>query len=82
MAFLGVSRDFAVFSDSIYYGGRTEGGHTAFHFLPFATGKSQLVTRVEGMVSLGCAVAPDRKTIAFAKNLVYGSDLMLIDGFR
>jgi len=79
---VGASRDFAVFEDGIYYGGRSEKGQTPVFFYEFSSGKSRLITRFEGDVFNGFTVSPDRKTILFATDTGSGSDLMLIENFR
>ena len=79
---VGYSRDFAVFEDGIYYGGRSEKDQTTIFFHDFSSAKSRLITRVEGGVYQGFAVSPDRKTILFSTNTASGSDLMLIENFR
>jgi len=79
---VGYSRDFAVFEDGIYYGGRSEKDQTTIFFYDFSSGKSRLITRFEGSVYQGFAVSPNRKTLLFSTNTGSGSDLMLIENFR
>jgi Tol biopolymer transport system component len=79
---VGLSRDFAVFEDGIYYAGRFENGQTPLLFFQFSTGRSRLLTRIEGDLYYGLSVSPDRKTVLFSKSVASGRDLMLIENFR
>jgi Tol biopolymer transport system component len=76
-------RAFFPVEDGIYYIARADnGGAWPLQFLDLATGKSRVLTRIEGPLSLGLAVSPDRKTFLFPviKSLNY--DLMLVENFR
>jgi hypothetical protein len=64
-------------------GGANSGsGQTPLLFYQFSTGRSRLVTRVDGVVYHSLAVSPDRRTILFSKSATSGADLMLIENFR
>ena len=82
LEYVGVTRDFAVFEDGIYYGGRFENGKTPILFYQFSTGRSLLLTMAEGYVKDGLSVSRDRKTVLFSTILTGGADLMLIENFR
>jgi len=73
-------RGFAVFSDGIYCIS-LEGQNREIRFHEFATGRSRGVADIEGPLSLGFSVSPDRKTFLFTRQTA-AADLMLIENFR
>ena len=75
-------RGFAVFSDGIYYLHRLGLNSYEIRFHEFAGGATRVVGKIEGSISYGVAVSPDRKTFLFSKFSDAGSDLMLIENFR
>ncbi len=79
---IGYSREFAVFEDGIYYMGPTVKNATPLYYFNLATGVSQQLTIIEGLVRYGFCVSPDRKTMLYTKWLDTGADLMLIENFR
>ncbi|OYW07835.1 MAG: hypothetical protein B7X34_10100 [Acidobacteriia bacterium 12-62-4] len=81
--FIGAPRDFPVFEDGIYYGGRLDKkGGVPLLFYQFATGTSRLITTIERIAQNGLTVSPDRKTILYTRTVSAGADLMLIENFR
>jgi hypothetical protein len=46
------------------------------------SGKSRLVSRIEGFAYLGLTVSADGKTVFFSAGNQMGADLMLVEGFR
>ena len=73
-------RGFAVFSDGIYCIS-LEGQNREIRFHEFATGRSRGIADIEGPLSLGFSVSPDRKTFVFSRQFP-AADLMLIENFR
>lgn len=80
--YAGMCRDFAVFNDGIYYGGRVEDGRTPLFFHQFSDGTNRLIAKVAGDVLNGLTVSPDRKAILYCVRVASGSDLMVIENFR
>lgn len=79
----GLTRDFPVFEDGIYYGGRADlKGKVPLLFYQFSTGASRPVASLDPHVHFGLTVSPDRKTILYTRSLSSGGDLMLIENFR
>jgi Tol biopolymer transport system component len=78
-----VSRAFVVVEDGIYHIARTDKeGAYPLQFFDFATGKSRVLTTIEGQREPGLAVSPDRKTVLFSVSKPINYDLMLIENFR
>jgi Tol biopolymer transport system component len=75
-------RGFVVFEDGIYYLADTGARTIEIRFYEFATGRSRIVSAIEGPPGLGLSVSPNRKTILFTKFVSAGADLMLIENFR
>ena len=76
-------RAFAVVDDGIYYvPGPGPGGTTSLQFLDFTSGKSRALAQIEGHLSMGLAVSPDRKRFVISRSVQWGSDLMLVENFR
>jgi hypothetical protein len=76
-------RAFAPVADGIYYiGQRSDEGYYPLEFFQFSSGKSRLLTKIEGYPSYGLSVSPDRKTILFSKSATSGADLMMIENFQ
>ena len=76
------SRGFAVFSDGVYYlhGGVGDSHEIRFH--EFLGGRTHVIAEIEGRLSLGFAVSPDRKAFLVTKYGDVEADLMLIENFR
>ncbi|MBS1857748.1 MAG: PD40 domain-containing protein [Acidobacteria bacterium] len=77
-----VARGFAVFSDGIYYIHGLGQSRTEIRFHAFAGGRSQIISELEGPLSFGLTLSPDRKTFLFSKYVNVGQDLMMIENFR
>ena len=76
-------RAFVVFEDGIYHIARADKeGAYPLQFFEFATGKSRLLTRIEGQIFWGLTVSPDRRTVLFSVAKPINFDLMLIENFR
>ena len=76
------SRYFDVVQEGIYYiAVADEEGLYPLQFYDFTTGKSRVLTRIEGR-ALGVTVSPDRKTVLFFSRPPANSDLMLVENFR
>jgi len=75
-------RAFQVFDDGIYYitGAGLKGNEIRFYDL--GSERSRVVASIEGQLSVGVSVSPDRNTFLFSKVVSEGSDLMLIENFR
>jgi Tol biopolymer transport system component len=75
------ARGFVPVADGIYYIGQGEGRTSALKFYNQAARRSQVLTTIEGSLTLGLTVSPDRKTVLFSMGR-RASDLMLIENFR
>jgi Tol biopolymer transport system component/tRNA A-37 threonylcarbamoyl transferase component Bud32 len=75
-----LGRNYVVFKDGIYYvhGRRTP----EIRFYSFATSSDSLIATVEGPVTLGFSVSPDRNTFLFTRENFAGASLMMIENFR
>jgi Tol biopolymer transport system component len=84
------ARGFAIFPDGVYY--LTVQGRNAdirahdfasseIRFHEFASGRNRIVAKIEGQLSRGFTVSPDRKTFLFSKTTTV-SDLMMIEHFQ
>jgi hypothetical protein len=51
-------------------------------FFEFSNNTSRLLAEIEGAVSYGLAVSPDRQTILFSKSASSGANLMMIENFQ
>jgi Tol biopolymer transport system component/DNA-binding winged helix-turn-helix (wHTH) protein len=81
--YVGPPRDYPVFADGIYYGGRVDReGKVPLLFHSFSTGASRLITTVEPYAQNGLTVSPDRKAILYTRTVSVESDLQLIENFR
>ncbi len=81
--FIGPPREFPVFEDGIYYGGRLDkAGAVPVLFYQFSTGRSRLIMKIERFAQNGLTVSPDRKTILYTRTVSAGADLMVIENFR
>jgi Tol biopolymer transport system component/DNA-binding winged helix-turn-helix (wHTH) protein len=76
------ARGFAVFSDGVYYLHQTETIKIEIRFYKFSRGNSSLITEIEGPLTDGLAVSPDRRSFLFSSTPNKGKDLMLIENFR
>jgi hypothetical protein len=76
-------RGFTLAAQGIYYLRGTLGqGKSAIMLLDPDSGKSRLVSRIEGFAYLGLTVSADGKTVFFSAGNQMGADLMLVEGFR
>jgi hypothetical protein len=75
-----LGRNFAVFKDGIYYvhGRRAP----EIRFYSFATGSDSVIAAIEGPVTLGFSVSPDRNTFLFTRESFAGASLMMIENFH
>jgi eukaryotic-like serine/threonine-protein kinase len=72
-----------VFADGIYYISKPdEKGVSYIRFKDFATRSDRAIVPIEGRVSWGLAVSPDRRTFLYSLSDESGSDLMLVENFR
>jgi Tol biopolymer transport system component/DNA-binding winged helix-turn-helix (wHTH) protein len=76
------ARGFAVFSDGVYYLHPTAKIETEIRFYEFSRGDSSLITEIEGPLTDGLAVSPDRRSFLLSSTPNKGKDLMLIENFR
>jgi len=76
-------RAFFPVEDGIYYisPGVTRGTHS-LQFHDFASGRSRVLSTIEGTLQIGLTVSPDRKTVLFTVQKPINRDLMLIENFR
>ncbi len=78
-----VSRAFFPVEGGIYHIAQADkDGAYPLQFFDFATGRSRVLTRIEGQPNLGLTVSPDRKTALFTVGKPINYDLMLIENFR
>jgi Tol biopolymer transport system component len=75
-------RAFFPVDDGIYYIGRRHKKQYPLQFYRFSTQTSELLTNIDGAVSLGLSVSPDRKEVLFTKAVAAGDNLMMIENFR
>ena len=77
------ARAFFPVEDGIYYIAKADkDGAWPLQFFDLATGKSRVLTRIEGQLWWGLTVSPDRKTFLFSVSKPLNFDLMLIENFR
>jgi hypothetical protein len=74
------NRGFAVFQDGVYYLHGSGGNEIWLH--EFATGRSHIVSAIEGRLGQYLSISPERKTFLFTLSVSAGSALMLIENFR
>jgi len=78
-----LSGGFVAFEDGIYHIARADKeGAYLLRFFEFATGKTRVLTMIEGQLWGGLNVSPDRKTALFTVGKPINYDLMLIENFR
>ncbi len=78
-----VQRAFFPVEDGIYYMGPGEKlGTYLLQFHDFASGRSRVLTVIDGSLNMGLTVSPDRKTVLFTVQKPLNRDLMLIENFR
>jgi hypothetical protein len=78
-----VARAFFPVENGIYHIARADKqGAYPLQFFDFATGKSRLLTKIEGQPFPGLTVSPDRRTVLFSVRKPINYDLMLIENFR
>jgi Tol biopolymer transport system component len=76
-------RSFFPVEDGIYYiGRRNEKRQYPLEFFRFSSRKSEVLTNIDGLVSNGLSVSPDRKAVLFTKVVASGANLMMIENFR
>jgi hypothetical protein len=56
--------------------------NASIQFYHFASGKTQLIAKLEKPVHVGLTVSPDRRWLLYAQHDEVGSDLMLVENFR
>lgn len=77
------NRAFVPVRDGIYYiGRRNEKGQYPLEFFRFSSQKSDVITNIDGHVSMGLSVSPDGGTVLFTKAVAYGTNLMMIENFQ
>ena len=57
-------------------------GTHLLRFYDFASGRSRVLTVIDGSLNVGLTVSPDRKTVLFTAVKPINRDLMLIENFR
>jgi Tol biopolymer transport system component/DNA-binding winged helix-turn-helix (wHTH) protein len=77
-----VNRGIAVFEDGIYYFAVTGPMKFEIRFHEFATGRSRVISPIEGPLFNGLSVSPDRKTFLFTLVANAEIDLWMIENFR
>jgi serine/threonine protein kinase len=76
-------RAFCPMAEGIYYLGKiTPEGHYPVELFEFSTGSNRLIGQIDGQVTVGFSVSPDRKSFLFCKSAQTGSDLMMIENFQ
>ena len=76
-------RSFFPVEDGIYYVGRpNEKGQYPLEFFRFSSQKSEVLANIDGTVSNGLSVSPDRATVLFTKIAASGANLVIIENFR
>jgi len=76
-------RAFVPVDDGIYYIGRRTGnnGQYPLEFFQFSSQTSRVLTNIDGAISYGLSVSPDRTAILFSQTVTLGADLMMIENF-
>jgi eukaryotic-like serine/threonine-protein kinase len=76
-------RAFVPVDDGIYYiGRRSDNGQYPLQFFQFSSQTSRVLTNIDGELSLGMSVSPNRRAILFTKTAKSGANLMMIENFR
>jgi hypothetical protein len=76
-------QQFSVSAGGIYFTSQPDQGRrVSIEFHDFATGTSRVAGEVEGPLSFGLSVSPDRRSALVSKVERRGSDLMLVENFR
>jgi len=76
-------RAFFPVQDGIYYmGPGQKAGTHLLQFYDFASGRSRVLSLIEGILNMGLTVSPDRKTVLFTVIKPVDRDLKLIEDFR
>ncbi|MSO21757.1 MAG: DUF5050 domain-containing protein [Acidobacteria bacterium] len=76
---------FVVMDQGIYFilaSGDRFFSNASIQFYNFASGKTQLIAKLEKPAHVGLTVSPDRRWILYTQNDESGSDLMLVENFR
>ena len=77
------ARAFAVAAGGICYIERPgEDRKFPLKFFEFSTGKSTLLTKIEGEPSLGLTVSPDGRRVLYSLYTRANADLVLVENFR
>jgi eukaryotic-like serine/threonine-protein kinase len=77
------ARAFFPVDDGIYYiGRRGDNGQYPLQFFQFSSQTSQALTNIDGAISVGLSVSPDRTAILFTKSVKFGANLMMIENFQ
>jgi Tol biopolymer transport system component/predicted Ser/Thr protein kinase len=76
-------RAFFPVEDGIYYIERAgKDGARPLQFFDLTTGRSRVLTRIEGQLGSGFTVSPDRRTFLFTVSKPLNFDLLLVENFR
>jgi Tol biopolymer transport system component len=76
-------RAFFPIADGIYYfGGRNEKGQYPLDFFQFSTQTNKMLANIDGPVTSGMSVSPDRTTVLFTKTAASKTNLMMIENFQ
>jgi len=74
---------FVPVDDGIYYiGRRSDNGQYPLQFFQFSSQTSRVLTNINGEISAGLSVSPDRTAILFTKTVKAGANLMMIENFH
>lgn len=77
----GLAWGFGIAKDGVYYAG-CEPGSSALHRLDLASGRDEILGRLDQYWPTGFAVSPDGQSVLYGKRVGEGSNIMLIDNFR
>jgi len=61
---------------------RSDKGQYSLQFFQFSSQTSRVLTSIDGAISIGLSVSPDRTAILFTKTVRSGADLMMIENFQ
>ena len=74
---------FVPVDDGIYYiGRRSDNGQYPLQFFQFSSQTSRVLTNINGEISAGLSISPDRTAILFTKTVKAGANLMMIENFH
>jgi hypothetical protein len=76
-------RAFVPAEDGIYYIGRRDDDRKyPLEFFQFSSNSSRLLAKIDGFLTNGLSVSPDRQTVLFSKSVSDGANLMTIENFQ